>query len=57
MQGRVTKKIQIANIYNETPIFLENVKTWVNAEHTQIGKEHIKKVSRPGDLGCDKPVD
>jgi hypothetical protein len=46
MQGRVTKKIHVANIYNQTPIYLENVKTWVNAENAQTGKEHIKKVSR-----------
>lgn len=44
MQGRVTKKIHVANIYNETPIYLENVKTWANAENAQVGKEHIKKV-------------
>jgi hypothetical protein len=49
MQGRVTKKIQIANIYNETPAYLENVKTWVNAENAQVGKEHIRKV---GNLFC-----
>ena len=51
MQGRVTKKIHIANIYNETPVYLENVKTWVNAENAQVGKEHIKKVSRRNPSG------
>lgn len=44
MLGRVTKKVAVANIYNQTPAFLENVKTWVNAENTQAAKGNIQKV-------------
>jgi len=57
MQGRVTKKIHVANIYNQTPIYLENVKTWVNAENAQVGKDQIKKVGRSARSITRKRID